>query len=564
MQIPLDHFEDVIDEKILERGLSYFKKGHVNELEEVTPGVFETIVEGTEDYRVQVTVKNNVVTEYVCDCPYDMGPVCKHVAAVIFALQEDTLELTKPKPRKKNSSSTPKKKSLNSILKEILDKATKEELVQLIQNETKRNADFKNHILTALEHYCENLSQTHYEQQIQTILTASRGRYGYIDYQGPIVAGLAVSQLLDTASKHAATGNFQNAIDICFAVLNKMGSAVNEADDSNGNIGGCLAEACELLRHVAEKCEAVDIKKQILEYCIQKFESRELAGWDWHLDMLELAADLVDTEADFNRVVALTEEPQQSDFDEKECQLVKFRLFLKMRGEEVADSFLRENLENDRFRRTAIAKALQDKNFDYAKQLAQDGVEQDIKTKPGLAKEWYDWLLKIAQAQDDTDKIIEYARYLFIDNFRREQDYYQILKQHVKSTEWNDFVEKLIQDIENKKRWGNPDLVARIYIAEGWWNRLWEMVKNEGNLQLIEKYEGYLCKEYPKEIAELYAEKILQYLERNVGRSHYANACRYIRRINKLGERTKAEEVIATLQTKYRNRPALLEELRMV
>ena len=90
------------------------------------------------------------------------------------------------------------------------------------------------------------------------------------------------------------------------------------------------------------------------------------------------------------------------------------------------------------------------------------------------------------------------------------------------------------------------------------------MVKNEGNLQLIEKYEGYLSKEYPKEIAELYAEKILQYLEQNVGRSHYANACRYIRRIIKLGERTKAEEVIAMLQTKYRNRPALLEELRMV
>ena len=229
-------------------------------------------------------------------------------------------------------------------------------------------------------------------------MTASRGRYGYIDYQGSIATGLAVSQLLDTAHKHVSSGNFQNAIDICFAVLNKMGPAVNEADDSNGNIGGCLTQACELLQHIAENCEIVDIKKQILEYCIRKFESRALAGWDWHLDLLELAADLVDTEADFNRVVALTEKPQQSDFDENECQLVKFRLLLKMKGETVAHNFLRENLENDRFRRIAIEKELQEKNYESAKQLAYDGVKQDIKTKPGLAKEWYDWLLKIAQA----------------------------------------------------------------------------------------------------------------------------------------------------------------------
>ena len=48
-----------------------------------------------------------------------------------------------------------------------------------------------------------------------------------------------------------------------------------------------------------------------------------------------------------------------------------------------------------------------------------------MQDKPGLAKEWYDWLLKIAQAQDNTERIIEYARYLFIDNFRSEQEYYQ-------------------------------------------------------------------------------------------------------------------------------------------
>ena len=52
------------------------------------------------------------------------------------------------------------------------------------------------------------------------------------------------------------------------------------------------------------------------------------------------------------------------------------------------------------------------KNYAKAIKSAEDGAKTDMKDKPGLAKEWYDWLLKIAQAQKDTPKIIEYARYL--------------------------------------------------------------------------------------------------------------------------------------------------------
>jgi len=50
MKIPLDKFEQYIDETILKRGLKYFKNGHVYELEEISPGEYEAIVEGSEDY----------------------------------------------------------------------------------------------------------------------------------------------------------------------------------------------------------------------------------------------------------------------------------------------------------------------------------------------------------------------------------------------------------------------------------------------------------------------------------------------------------------------------------
>ena len=57
MQIPLNQFEQYIDETILKRGLRYFKNGQVHEPEEISPGVYEAIVEGTEDIPCNLLLK---------------------------------------------------------------------------------------------------------------------------------------------------------------------------------------------------------------------------------------------------------------------------------------------------------------------------------------------------------------------------------------------------------------------------------------------------------------------------------------------------------------------------
>ena len=82
--------------------------------------------------------------------------------------------------------------------------------------------------------------------------------------------------------------------------------------------------------------------------------------------------------------------------------------------------------------------------------------------------------MKIAQAQKDTQKIIEYARYLLVDNFRNEQDYYQILKEHVKPVDWDAFINAIVHEIKAKRRWYDTGLVGTIYIREEKWDKLWE------------------------------------------------------------------------------------------
>ena len=576
MQIPLDHFEQVIDEKILKRGLSYYNKGLVHQLDEVSPNTYEAVVEGTEDYTVQLTVKNNVVSEYVCDCPYDQGPVCKHVAAVFFKLQEDQLQLIQKQAKTKSKATSKtatgkKRKTIAEQINEMLTKASKDELVDLIQEETSSNTAFRNRVMMALEQYNDNITKDYYAKQMKAILKSARGRFGFVDWQSAQVMGRSIEQMLNAAYNAYERNNYQNALYVCFAAMEVLIPALNEVDDSSGVLGDCITMAYDLLRDMGDDEASESIRKEIFDFCLNHFEKHTFRGWDWHINIMWLAMTVARTEKEYDSLLSLVEQEQNNEpkgyseeFEERQLQLVKYRMLVITRGDEAAEAYLQQKLDNPELRRVAIKNAIMQKEFNAAIKLAMDGVNKDIKQYPGLAKEWYDWLLTIALAQNDNPKIIEYARYLLIDNFHPQQDYYQILKQHVKPDQWNDFVDQLIHDIEAKSRGHHSDLVARILIKEARWEQLWDLVCELPFLQSVEYYESYFTKRHPDQLAELYAKLILEYMSHNMGRDHYKTACRYIRKIIKLGERQIANDLMDTLRKTYPQRKALMEELDKV
>ncbi len=566
MQIPLTQFEQYIDETILKRGLRYFKNGQVHEPEEISPGVYEAIVEGTEDYTVQLTLKNGMITEYVCDCPYDFGPVCKHVAAVIFYLQQDELELgNKTKRAKTSQTSKPaKRKTVAEQVDELLEKVTHAELKQFVREQVSQNAQFRNLFLSSFAQHNSNESKELYVKQVKSILKTASDRDGFIDWSAAKLVGIAVDNLLESARKQIDNCNYKSAVFICTAVMEQMTEALQYADDSNGEIGGRIDAAYEMLYNIAQEQSSEEIRKLIIEYCFTSFDKQIYSGWDWHIGILRLAALLLKTEEETERIFKQIDKSQMSDYEMERARKIKYEILLKTKGENAAEKYLEQNITNSELRRVAIQKALEKRDFEKAASLAENGVSYDLKDRPGLAKEWYDWLLKIAQAQNDSEKIIEYARLLFIDNFRNEQDYYMIMKQQVKPEEWNAFVEAVIQDITTKKRWLDIGLIASIFIKEEWWNRLLELVKKSPDLNTIDRYEKHLSKNYSKEIIELYANGILNYMKNSMGRDHYQNACRYIRKIIKMGGRDKANGIISYLRAEYPKRKALMEELDRV
>jgi hypothetical protein len=540
MPIPLQQFEQYIDEVILKRGLSYFKRGFVMQPEERSPCLYEATVKGTEDYTVRLRLKNETITEFSCNCPYDFGPVCKHIAAVIFYMQQEELGLKSGQTQHKDA------------MPRTGEKANKK---------PKRKT-------AAFAHLNENESKSFYARKVKAILKTAAGRHGFIDWQRVQFVGKAVGALLETAQRQMKVGNYQSAFFISCAVLEEMTKAMEFADDSNGYVGGNIDVALDLMADIATAEISEELRKKLFAYTVASFEREIFSGWNWHLGMLEIASLVLSTENEAEKVLALLDQVKRKEigYEFQQAQTLKFQILRKTKGEKEAERFLDQNLSNPSLRTEAIQNAIKKRDYGKAISIAKDGIKQDAKDRPGLAMGWYDWLLKVALKQKDKGKVIEYARLLFVDSIREKQPYYEMLKAHVNKEDWGGFVEGLISDIKKKNSWLNFNVIANIYVSEELWEKLLVLLKQGFATGVIlpdflRHYEKHLSKNYANELAGLYEQGINRLLEKHTGRNHYKNACRFIRRMVKLGANEKANRLIEELRSRYPQRRALLEEL---
>ena len=87
---------------ILARGQRYFQSGQVANLVRNSNMVVAE-VRGSRRYTVECVFEGEKLKSYHCNCPYDFGGPCKHVAAVLFALDHRPLD-----PESRSEATQPK------------------------------------------------------------------------------------------------------------------------------------------------------------------------------------------------------------------------------------------------------------------------------------------------------------------------------------------------------------------------------------------------------------------------------------------------------------------------
>lgn len=578
MNIPLNEFEQYIDEDILKRGLQYFKKGYVIQVDEMANGRYQALVEGSETYEVNLTIRNGMIAESVCTCPYDWGPVCKHEVSVLFYLQQEELGIkAKRKPNQptslsevntshKSSKPVQKKKTIGEQINEILEILPHQELKGFIGECCDKDPAFRNSFLTRYLYLIQPMSKEIYSKQIQSIVRSEAGRHGFLDYQAARRVGRQISELAQLAGREIEAGHFREAMYIGCAMLEEMTKAVENGDDSSGALGDGVSFALDILFKIAAGCTDKDIRRELFGFGIHSFEKEVFKGWDWHFGMLELAVGLMETPGDKSTLLKLLDSIESTgkswDYNFEKAQGMRLEIIRKTESEENVNEYLEANIMNPEFRRELIDKTLSAKDYNKAIRLCENGIKTDEKDKPGLATRWRTMLLDIYQKQNDTDKITETARYLFLNGGDTYPSvYFGLLKKHVPGTEWNDFFERLVEDKKKTNRWMGFSPIADMYIWESRWEDLLSWLIQHITLDNVLYVEKYLATDYAMQLVAFYYNGVEKHVDQNVGRSHYKLACKFIRRMIKLGGRDEADFLITELRKRYPMRRALIEEL---
>ncbi len=472
MSFQLKNFEAHLPSDILTKGKNYREEGNVDNLAE-DGGTWTAYVYGTNDYTVEVEITNGEVTDWSCDCPYDWGDTCKHVAAVLFAVRNEAPQTPdvqpvakrrgrKPKPKfgvtasigftpVTPTSTTKEKPDTNNPVRQIIDKLDATELRSIMHYLAQREGEVKAYLLTKYAHLITVASKSQYSALVKSIIDANGGgRRGFIDYREASRLGDRLYKLLADAKEPMGS---LPLVYLCVEVVQQLAEAYQSADDSSGSMGSAMEQAFSLLQEMAEnEATPADVVRYIFEYALKESSNKDYQGWDWASNLRSIACAAVRTRAEAEHLVQVLDQSIRADSKEKyrnyaieKAELLKLDLIKKFESEKAAEAYLLSRLHHTRFREKALENAMQAGRHDEVQHLANDGIAQDSADKPGLVTRWKQWLIRLAEATGDTLAQAAHLEALYLD--RGEMSYYRELKQ-------------LLPKADFDKKWSSTSVIS--------------------------------------------------------------------------------------------------------
>lgn len=165
-------------------------------------------------------------------------------------------------------------------------------------------------------------------------------------------------------------------------------------------------------------------------------------------------------------------------------------------------------------------------------------------------------MLQIAQIEADQPTIRNLSKQLLIDTGQLQ--YYTIYKKNFTDTDWSGALDKLLATAGHES--SHHHLVPQLLVKEERWDELLKLMQS-GNRYTIEPYRKYLEPRFPEAVSLIYERHLKTLLVEKVNRKGYQEACRYLRRIDKLGQVEFAQKIVQELRGQYPNRRALMDEL---
>ena len=562
----LNNFEDNISSVIFKRGEDYYFDNAVVDLQDMENGQWFAVVEGSYDYEVDIRLDSNGnIQDYACNCPYD-GETCKHVVAVLLKIKDET----------QISENNDKKQKKQVAWKEIADNVPEDELRKFVKIYAAKNRNFRSNLCIHFSEYDNVDNSGVYRQTVQDIFFSAGGRSGFTDYNHAYTAMMPINDMLYKADGLVETNNYKEAFRIVSAIAPECINNIEYIDDSNGECGGAINHSFEVVSEVLKLSDDETFKNEVFEWILQQAQNQNYDDYGCADELepllIEAADNPVKVKIVHEFINVKLEQSENKDGWSKDYQKRKYLQFkvdlYNISGEtKEAEKIIYDNIRFSDFRKIIVERKIKDENYNEAIKLIEEGIQIAAEDNyAGIVTDWKERLLKIYQELKDIKNIRKFASELFFDGWN-EIAYYRILKgtwkQEDQETEKEKIIEKLLKKGQKKGFYNYlfPPSVAKIYIEEKMWSRLFEMVKQNPEINTLLTYSHYLKESYSSELIKMYIPAIEEYAEMNTGRSAYKDIVNYLYKMSDLkGAKEEAISIMNQLLNKYKNRPAMKDE----
>ena len=545
-------------EHILARGEAYYYDAAVLELQNTEHG-YHAVVEGTEDYEVDIEIEEGQIYEMYCSCPYaEDGNNCKHMAAVLFEIEDQVEEDTLTE---ETCPDNPEKEA-----EEIIENMPEEELRSFVKGIAAQDSEIRNMLVTRYAVKIDEKQMNWLKQGVDQLVWEYGDRSGYIDYlKAPDFIWEMENYLEDKADILIDRNCYRQAFELTNYVFKTIGNI--EMDDSDGGISQ-LANLC------------YDKWKEILENCGEEEKSEMFSWFMSHLSCDYVVDYMEDYMEDF-----LTHEFQNRDMLEKKLKYLDERIEIQASSADCGSTwsnqygyedniikrlelmerldFSREEIREYRrkhwrfpeVRELEIQENLNNGNLDEAIQILQESKILD-KEYPGLIARYSEQLVSIYETRSDQEAYKKELLYYVFECPQKNLIHIYKLKAVCTENEWDDYREQILKSSKNYR------ILYPLMEAEGMYERMLECIRKEMFIYNLDRYEKVLKDRFPEQVRDIYISYLNHESERVSDRSRYRELMKYLKKIQRYpGGKEKASEIAKNWRAVYYRRKAMMDEM---
>lgn len=554
----MKNWEFLFKPVIRERGMDYYLDGKVKNLEKTDTG-YEALVEGSEDYFVEITEKDGEILDLYCGCPYaEDGKHCKHMAAVLYEIENREKHDVQTRETFEDMISD-ENNDPEAVIENMSEKQAKKALASLLRKYPELFREFK---LCTMEETTPQSMEV-YKREIERIVHTYEDESGYIDYYEVLGFVIEMSSFIYEILQEKLTecGKFKEAAELTFYLTDAL--SYLEIDDSDGSLYEISQQLAEIWAEIAENGNE-EARKMLFAWLEKNIEH---CRTEFFQDGMEYVYFAFFKEKEFfsqkQRIAERILEKLETEETADEYELVKWAAYklelLREDGncEKEQNDLMKKYWRFAEIRKIAAEELLAEGKQEEAAAVLDESKKLDHKYA-GLVNE-YRWILAEIYGKGSEkyrQEIYELVLHTYGMDFEKA---FTLLKEEYGKEEWKQIREQLFKHIKDS------DKLRKLYIKEGLYDRLTESLKSENSVYTVSTYEDILKQHCPDQLAALYVMALCREADRIYAtRSQYRKLTGYLKHLRTFpGGKEAAEKIAEEWKKRYSRRRAMMEELQM-